>query len=490
MNRKARRSERAQKRRSLLEFDRMEARALLASFTVTNTSPLASMPGSLGYEIDQSNATVAMVGSPNVIQFNIAASGPQAIALTQQLPDITQPTDIQGYTEPGSSANTNPLTGADNAVLTIILTGGGDVANGLSFDLAAAGGGVEGVDFEGFTNNAITINANTVSVSGDFIGVAPNGTPTASTTNTVGIYVAGAAGGTIGGPAAAARNVITGDTYEAVEYMPSGVVYPSNNAIEGNFIGTEADGTTLPADMSVRNGNGVIEYAGSENTIGGTASGSGNVISGSLIYGIGTGTSTGLALAGDVIQSNGSLGVLLIASPDASISASTIGGTAAGQGNSGQGIFLESSIGLTVGGTGAGAGDLIAGNSGDGFQADSGSATAMVVGSTITGNAGRGLELEAQGSAVGDLIQSNAGGGVLINGAPGSSVKSSTIGGATTALGNGTYGVSVTGSSNVTLGGSGVAGLSVLDNTGAGITIAPGSTGLEVLGSTVGGGNR
>ena len=475
----------------LLDFERMEARTLLATFMVTNNSPAAATSGSLAYEITQSNATPATASTPNIIQFDIAASGQQTITLTQELPDVTQPLDIQGYSEPGSSANTNPLTMADNAVLTVIVTGGESIENGLIFDIAAAGGSVEGLDLEGFTNNAITINANAVAVSGTFIGVAPNGVPTAATTNTVGVYVAGAGGGTIGGTAAANRNVITGETYEAVEYMPAGVVYPSNNTIEGNFIGTDSDGTTIPSNTAVRNGNGVIEYAGIGNTIGGSATGSGNVISGNMIYGVGIATSTGVVLAGDVIQSNGSLGVLLISTSGTSITASTIGGTAAGQGNAGQGIFLVGSTGATIGGTLAGAGDLIAGNTGDGIDFDATATGGLVTGSTISGNSGAGLSFVGtsvsllSGEVVSsDTIQTNQVDGLDISFAPGTVVTSSTIGGTASGQGNGGVGIRLENSSNVTIGGTAL-GVLVAGNLGDGIDFDTSSPNGQVLGTTI-----
>jgi len=107
----------------LLDFDRLEVRQLLSmTYTVINTNPTGS--GSLFDAITQADVSTATPSSPNIIQFAIRG-GAKTIALTQQLPDITQPTDVQGYTQPGSSANTNPLTMGDNAVFTLIITGGG-----------------------------------------------------------------------------------------------------------------------------------------------------------------------------------------------------------------------------------------------------------------------------------------------------------------------------------------------------------------------------
>ncbi len=61
------------------------------------------------------------------IAFNIPGSGVQTIALASALPDLSDSsggTEIDGYTQPGSSPNTDPI--ASNAVLRIAITGGGD----------------------------------------------------------------------------------------------------------------------------------------------------------------------------------------------------------------------------------------------------------------------------------------------------------------------------------------------------------------------------
>ena len=47
----------------------------------------------------------------------------QTIMPATQLPDITQPLMIDGYTQPGSSPNTNPPGQGDNAVILIELSG-------------------------------------------------------------------------------------------------------------------------------------------------------------------------------------------------------------------------------------------------------------------------------------------------------------------------------------------------------------------------------
>src|SRR3954454_8226513 len=81
------------------------------TYTVSNT--LDAGPGSFRQAILDANARA---GS-DTISFNISGSGVHTIAPTTELPAITSPVIIDGYTQPGSSTNT--LAIGDNAVLLV-----------------------------------------------------------------------------------------------------------------------------------------------------------------------------------------------------------------------------------------------------------------------------------------------------------------------------------------------------------------------------------
>src|SRR5262249_22260197 len=89
-----------------------------------------------------------------------------------------------------------------------------------------------------------------------------------------GVQVAGT-GNTIGGTTAAARNVVSGNRGAGIAVGGSGTI------VQGNYIGTDVSG-------SVALGNQVngVRVIGSGGTIGGTAAGAGNVISGNGRNGI------------------------------------------------------------------------------------------------------------------------------------------------------------------------------------------------------------
>jgi hypothetical protein len=77
-----------------------------ATFTVTNTNDAGA--GSLRQAITDANAAAGA----DTIEFNISGAGCDGagvctIALASQLPSVFGLTTIDGYTQPGSSPNTN-----------------------------------------------------------------------------------------------------------------------------------------------------------------------------------------------------------------------------------------------------------------------------------------------------------------------------------------------------------------------------------------------
>jgi hypothetical protein len=89
--------------------------AVSATFTVTNV--LDSGPGTLRQAITDANTSPGH----DTIAFNIEGDGPHTIYPGLGLPPITDPATIDGYTQPGSSVNTD--TNGLNTVLMIELDG-------------------------------------------------------------------------------------------------------------------------------------------------------------------------------------------------------------------------------------------------------------------------------------------------------------------------------------------------------------------------------
>ena len=142
------------------------------------------------------------------------------------------------------------------------------------------------------------------------------------------------------------------------------------NLVQGNLIGTNATGTgPLP------NGFGLF-VMGANNTIGGTSTGAGNVISGNTNIGI----SVAAGAAATMLQGN------------------RIGTNAAGTTplpNGSHGVILDGA-GTIVGGTAAGAANIIANNGLAGVRVNSGTGHA-VLGNAIFSNANLGIDLACTG---------------------------------------------------------------------------------------------
>ena len=159
-------------------------RAQAATFTVTNTHDTGA--GSLRQAILDANANGGAV--TDTIGFNIPGGGVKTITPASELPEITTPTLIDGYTQPGASANT--LDVGDNAVLLIELDGtnAGATASGLTISATAPGCTIKGLvvnRFSGDFESGIAVFSSNVKIEGNFLGSNAGGT--AALGNSVGI---------------------------------------------------------------------------------------------------------------------------------------------------------------------------------------------------------------------------------------------------------------------------------------------------------------
>src|SRR5262249_43168936 len=128
------------------------------------------------------------------------------------------------------------------------------------------------------------------------------------------------------------------------------------NLVEGNRIGTDQAGTTV-----VPNHEGVTIFSGADNTVGGTAPGAGNLISGNdIAVIIEEADSTGNLVAGNRLGTDVT-GTIALANVDGvqinQASNNTIGGTAPGSAN----LISGNSGGVILFGVNA-TGNLVAGN--------------------------------------------------------------------------------------------------------------------------------
>ena len=479
-----------------LRLEMLEDRQLLSAFTVVNAQDF--VPGSLRQAILDSNAQPG----PNIIDFNIGAGGAVSIDLALPLPVITSPVFLNGLSQPGG--NGTPL-------IHLVDTRGASI--GLR--ITAGSSTVEGLVIQGFSASGIILDG----AGGDLL-----------TDNYIGISGAGA----LVGVSAGAGNTIRGNV---IAGNGVGIECGDGTVVQGNLIGTDPSGT-----VAVPNGTGVEIDSADAVTIGGTAPGARNVISGNTMSGIslnspgsgvrvqgnfvGTNTTGDVALpngtgitatashltiggtiagAGNVIAGNRAQGILLTGGSANLIQGNFIGTDAAGNaalGNGADGVAISDASGDTVGGTAAAARNVIAGNStGISVRGTGQLVQGNFIGTDVAGTHGLinqyGVVVMGPGNTIGgtmagtgNLISGNNYDGILLSG-PGAQmnlVQGNFIGtdvrGAVY-LGNST-GIAIAGASNNVIGGNAAgAGNTISGNRGDGILIGD-ATGNVVAGNLIG----
>ncbi|AGA30390.1 beta strand repeat-containing protein [Singulisphaera acidiphila] len=316
------------------------------------TTDADSGPGSLRAVIEDVNADQI----PTTIIFRIPGAGPHRITLLSPLPVIAYSVFIDGSSQPGfqgeplieidgsragAGANGLTLAGGNSTVQSLVINGfagiglllegiGGNrvVGNRIGTDLSGtqAVGNGNGIQIQNIDLNTIggltpaerniisgnrNIGINLVGSStmfnrvwGNYIGTDVTGT--ASVPNFQGVVILGAARNLIGGDAPGMGNLISGNASVGIQIFNDATVFngqpmfnppgiASGNVIQGNFIGTNAQGTDR-----LGNAQGIFINDASGNLIGGSTPGAGNVVAGNR--------SIGVQILGDNATSNALLG--------------------------------------------------------------------------------------------------------------------------------------------------------------------------------------
>ena len=263
-----------------------------------------------GANVNADVMAYGVYGVNDTISFNIPGTGVQTISPATPLPTLVKPVAIDGYTQPGTSANA--LVTSDNAVLLIQLDGtsAGPGANGLVFGAGSGGSSVSGLVVNRFSGTQILVQSSGNTISGNFLGTNAAGTAGVSITGGFGVGIDGGSNNTIGGTTPAARNVIGGNS-DGINLNTGS----QSNVIQGNYIGVGADGTTAVGNrfhgIALR-GNGGLGVQ--NNQIGGTVAGAGNTIANSGSAGVAVfgdasvnPQNSGNAILGNSIYNNGLL---------------------------------------------------------------------------------------------------------------------------------------------------------------------------------------
>ena len=364
--------------------------AQASTITVTNASDVNV--GSLRRAIEAAE----LQPDRDTIKFDIPGAGAHTITLNSDLPALTQPVTIKGYSQPGAIQATG-TTPAEPA----IEIDAGSAYRGL--DIGGSGIEVHGLAIHSAQGENVFVEGQDNVVAGNHIGTNRVGDDAviAATIHNVQVY---GSGNVIGGPRDVDRNVIAGALVEIAltsgeseitnnrigtsadgtadlgygygvevflgaggslvrDNLVSGLaigieLMGDGNTVQGNRVGTDADGTA-----AIPNGDGINVEGGDYNTIGGLAAGEGNLLSGNAYAGIQlehgddeeyeeVGPAVGNRVLGNLIGTDESGAVPL------------------GNGSTFalHGILITGSDANTIGGHEPGAGNVIAANAGHGVE--------------------------------------------------------------------------------------------------------------------------
>jgi len=252
-------------------------------------------------------------------------------------------------------SSSNNIIGGTSEAARNVISGNGrdDVSSSIGYD---------GVSIIGGTGNQI---------QGNYIGVSADGTKALANAD-VGVEV-NSSSNTIGGTAEGARNVISGNSHSGI-WIRSG----TGNQVQGNHIGTNPRGT-----LALGNGYQGVHIDGSSNTIGGISEVARNVISGNNQNGIWVSSGTGNQVQGNSIGTNAD-------------------GTQA-LGNNSRGVLISDSSNNFIGGMTDGVGNTIAFNNGAGVVVTGSSIGNAILRNSIFSNKGLGIDLGSNGVTPNDL---------------------------------------------------------------------------------------
>lgn len=311
----------------------------------------------------------------DLIAFDIPGPGPHTIQPTFELPTITDPVTIDGYTQPGASPNTNSTELGLNTVLQIEIDGANAGPGNPDGILIVAGSStVRGLAIHSFTSGIVLAgNGNNV-VQGNFLGTDTTGTQTGLPFGpqwlSGAVRVTNSSFNRIGGTAEAERNLLSGGQVAGVGTANGVSIFGSSstgNVVQGNLIGTDITGTA-----ALGNNDGIIVREAPGNVIGGAEPGARNVISGNEIRGV----------------------LIEWFSPENIVKGNYIGTDVSGTqalGNVGGGIVIGDANRNVIGGPEPGAGNLVSANGSGIYINSSGNLVqGNLVGTDISGEADLG----------------------------------------------------------------------------------------------------
>jgi parallel beta-helix repeat protein len=290
---------------------------VLGNWIGVDVSGQTSLPNATGIQVDA--GTTMLIGGPTTLagtqagnlisgnaQYGILLNGGSGTVVAGNMIGLAN----DGNAALGNGTGIFGNTAADDVLIGGIVDGARNVvsgnSNGLVFHVVSGG-----------------------LIQGNYIGLNRTGDQAAG--NTVGIELSvGAQDFFVGGVSIEARNIVSGNSSFGIAI--SGETTTANT-IAGNWIGIAADGVTPIANLD----EGIqIDGGAHHNTIGGTTSAAGNVISGNAFDGIGLFTGAnhnsiqnnliGTDSSGSSAIANGGSGIVINSANNNELTGNTVSG--------------------------------------------------------------------------------------------------------------------------------------------------------------------
>jgi CSLREA domain-containing protein len=237
------------------------------------------------------------------IKFAISGTGVHTISPASPLPTITEPVNINGYSQRNSSVNT--LAKGTNARLNVELDGSNaGESDGLT--VQTRNSVIRGLVINRFNGKGIFVqtDSSATRIEGNFVGTDSSGTVDRGN-ESIGVSLFfHSRNSTVGGATPAARNLISGNRSDGVEIFVS-----HGNRVLGNLIGTKKDGIGALGN----DGDGIRVSTSSDNLVGEGSPGGANTVAFNGEKGVQINSDgTGIRVSRNSVFSNVGLGIDLL----------------------------------------------------------------------------------------------------------------------------------------------------------------------------------
>lgn len=246
------------------------------------------------------DASTILFNISGTADFTNGSQDGYSIRPTSPLPNITSPLTIDGYSQPGARANTATAPNPLNGTLLVEINGTrvGDTS-GLSFSRGSDNSVVDGLIINNF---GTTPGGQGISLGATNVKIQGNYIGTNYDGTSAAPNGAGIGSASVTGSARARIGGLSAGERNLISGNHDFGLSPGNGwVIEGNYVGVRASGVTEMGNSAPDGSGGITIDDNDGVVVGGTVPGATNVISGNLMYGVSPVNTTNLTIQGNLI---------------------------------------------------------------------------------------------------------------------------------------------------------------------------------------------